>query len=352
MTDQSPINNNPSSDVNQDWTIDLFLAESPAPRLPEITKQLDEFLTHHVDASGRPTRPIVLITSGGTTIPLEKNCVRFIDNFSRGNRGAFSAEAFLAAGYAVIFLSRAGSAQPFVVDFQESLGVSSLADVFKLETDGSVCVAVDSHAELAQAARRATQVVQEGTFLQIQFTTLFEYLKYLEAISMALAPLGSSILFYLAAAVSDFFVPWRDLAEHKIQSSGGALHLTLQRVPKALGTLKSSWAPKAMIASFKLETDQMILLEKAKKAIIEYGVHMVVANELHTRKDVVYLVTPPLPSQVGKISTENNNIAGAAAMGQREDSEVETVNRPENDPVIENVLVSHVIAAHTRHMKR
>jgi hypothetical protein len=344
MTDQG-LNKNLSD--SQDWTIDSFLAEAPAPRLPEITKQLDTFLAHHLDVSGHPKRPIVLLTSGGTTIPLEKNCVRFIDNFSRGNRGAFSAEAFLDAGYAVIFLSRAGSAQPFVVDFQESLGVSSLADVFKLETDGSVCVAVDSHAELAQAAHRATQVVQEGTFLQIQFTTLFEYLKYLEAISTALAPLGSSILFYLAAAVSDFFVPWRDLAEHKIQSSGGALHLTLQRVPKALGTLKNVWAPQAMVVSFKLETDIALLIAKAKNAIVEYGVHMVVANELHTRKDIVYLVTPP-PSGTAKHSGAASS--GAGSKNEVDDS-VETVKRPENDPVIENALVEHVIAAHKRHMK-
>ena len=39
-----------------------------------------------------PNEPVVLVTSGGTTVPLEKNTVRFIDNFSRGERGAASAE--------------------------------------------------------------------------------------------------------------------------------------------------------------------------------------------------------------------------------------------------------------------
>lgn len=37
-------------------------------------------------------KPLVVITSGGTTVPLEKNTVRFIDNFSTGTRGATSAE--------------------------------------------------------------------------------------------------------------------------------------------------------------------------------------------------------------------------------------------------------------------
>jgi phosphopantothenate-cysteine ligase len=32
------------------------------------------------------------VTSGGTTVPLERQMVRFLDNFSAGTRGAISAE--------------------------------------------------------------------------------------------------------------------------------------------------------------------------------------------------------------------------------------------------------------------
>jgi phosphopantothenate-cysteine ligase len=56
---------------------------------------------------------IVCVTSGGTKVPLERNTVRFIDNFSSGSRGAYSAECFLAKGYRVIFLYRKGSIFPF-----------------------------------------------------------------------------------------------------------------------------------------------------------------------------------------------------------------------------------------------
>lgn len=45
--------------------------------------------------AGQLTRPIVCVTSGGTIVPLEQHCVRFIDNFSGGTRGALSAEQFL-----------------------------------------------------------------------------------------------------------------------------------------------------------------------------------------------------------------------------------------------------------------
>ena len=45
--------------------------------------------------AGKLQRPIVCVTSGGTCVPLERRCVRFIDNFSGGTRGALSTEQFL-----------------------------------------------------------------------------------------------------------------------------------------------------------------------------------------------------------------------------------------------------------------
>jgi phosphopantothenoylcysteine synthetase/decarboxylase len=92
-------------------------------------------------------------------------------------------------------------------------------------------------------------------------------------------------MFMLAAAVSDFYVPWGQLPEHKIQSADGALTLTLTNVPKCLGLLRQQWAPGAFFVSFKLETDEAILHRKAREAIAKYGVHAVVANLLQTRKD-------------------------------------------------------------------
>jgi phosphopantothenoylcysteine synthetase/decarboxylase len=97
--------------------------------------------------------------------------------------------------------------------------------------------------------------------------------------------LGAAVLFYLAAAVSDFYLPWHRLPEHKLQSAAGALQLEMSSVPKCLGLLRDSWAPNALHVSFKLETDSALLLQKAQGAIERYGVHLVVANMLDTRKD-------------------------------------------------------------------
>jgi phosphopantothenate-cysteine ligase len=57
---------------------------------------------------------IVCITSGGTSVPIERNTVRTIENFSSGERGAKSAEYFLKRGYKVVFLMRKYSKQPFL----------------------------------------------------------------------------------------------------------------------------------------------------------------------------------------------------------------------------------------------
>jgi len=62
--------------------------------------------------------PIIFITSGGTSVPLEKNAVHTIENFSTGTRGARSAEYFLKAGFPVIFFHRESSLTPFAIELQ------------------------------------------------------------------------------------------------------------------------------------------------------------------------------------------------------------------------------------------
>lgn len=46
----------------------------------------------NVSSGNSGSKRIVCVTSGGTTVPLEQRCVRFIDNFSSGHRGATSTE--------------------------------------------------------------------------------------------------------------------------------------------------------------------------------------------------------------------------------------------------------------------
>src|SRR5579871_3209207 len=78
-----------------------WFESNPAPKsLRQHATLVREFIDFHLDTSS--DRRIALVTSGGTTVPLENQTVRFIDNFSAGTRGATSAEYFLQEGYAVI----------------------------------------------------------------------------------------------------------------------------------------------------------------------------------------------------------------------------------------------------------
>ncbi|KAJ2809467.1 Phosphopantothenate--cysteine ligase cab2 [Coemansia guatemalensis] len=232
-------------------------------------------------------RPIALVTSGGTTVPLENNTVRFVDNFSAGTRGSASAEQLLALGYVVIFLYRENSLQPFNRHYSHS----AQGMLGYLTPDGKGGVKVkDEYASKVLVDLELCEKYK-AQLLQVTFTTLSDYLFLLREISLILAPLGTRSMFYLAAAVSDFFIPSHNMVEHKIQSGTGDLTLRMNQVPKFLRPLVKNWAPACFVVSFKLETDPNLLAPKAKYALEKYGHQIVVANLLNTRKWQVWLIT-------------------------------------------------------------
>ncbi len=99
------------------------------------------------------------------------------------------------------------------------------------------------------------------------------------------------MVLYLAAAVSDFYIPKSELPEHKIQSSKTGLELKLKPVPKCLGRIRSEWCPEAFIVSFKLETDIGILNLKCRSSLENYKQDVVVGNILDDRKNSVSVMT-------------------------------------------------------------
>jgi phosphopantothenate-cysteine ligase len=96
----------------EDWQ--QFFRENEAPKnLTQYEAEIKAFCLANKD------RLVILVTSGGTTIPFEKNTVRFIDNFSLGTRGSASTEHFLASDdTSVVFLNRTTSLKPFVRHFR------------------------------------------------------------------------------------------------------------------------------------------------------------------------------------------------------------------------------------------
>ncbi|KIJ61875.1 hypothetical protein HYDPIDRAFT_30944 [Hydnomerulius pinastri MD-312] len=149
-------------------------------------------------------------------------------------------------------------------------------------------------------------------------------------------------MYYLAAAVSDFFLPRQKLSEHKIQSGKGSLHIEMDQVPKILKPMVAEWAPGGYVVSFKLETDQTLLIPKARQALERYGHQVVIGNDLHHRKHRVVLVSPAR-SSLSNAKPNPDSIAGRAY----EESWIEIDSSPSAPPKeIEEDIVKELVARH------
>jgi phosphopantothenate---cysteine ligase (ATP) len=277
---------------------DEFLKETSLPKGFDIaTEQVATFCKDNVN------NKVILITGGGTLIPMEKNTVRFIDNFSTGTRAAACVEYFLENGYSVIHLNRVGCVEPFARHFCHGSGKKTLSCIqmeylSKMFGTGIETVNPDKKLakEIQQSATKAIKALKKykhysstNRLLAIEFESLADYIHLLRMVSVSMTVFDKNAIIFLAAAVSDFYVPASKMAEHKIQSADGRLHMDLEQVPKFLGDVKREWAKHSYVISFKLETDINILTKKALSAIDKYNVDLVVANELHTRYTKVIL---------------------------------------------------------------
>lgn len=323
----SPADRSVSVHTNNDY----FTSNPPPQTLHSHTTIAKAFIDEHLSFGRR----VVLVTSGGTTVPLENQTVRFIDNFSAGTRGATSAEYFLEAGYAVIFLHRQFSLLPYSRHYSHSR--NCFLDFMTEGANGEVVANKDYEEKMLDVLKRYQRAKKNNTLLLLSFTTVTDYLWQLKEIAISMNPLGRTALLYLAAAVSDFFVPKDRLAEHKIQSletapedktDGGnwehrevtrvpskKLVIDLDPVPKFLKSLVDGWAPQAMIVSFKLETDPSILIRKAQMALDRYSHHLVIGNLLSTRKWEVVFIAPNVPEHWIRVPMHRRIKSMSAASG-------------------------------------
>jgi len=184
-----------------------FRTQPPPPALENDIADVRAFVRRQRDLGSK----VVLVTSGGTTVPLELNVVRFLDNFSAGTRGATSAEYFLKAGYAVIFMHRQFSLQPFSRHYSHS--TNPFLDFLEIEPDSrgssdlpKITATPSKYDDLLQVLTAYKSVQQAGLLHTLTFVTVNDYLWLLRAVSQELSVLGRNALWYLAAAVSDFFL--------------------------------------------------------------------------------------------------------------------------------------------------
>ena len=374
----------------------VYFNEYPPPKaLPKHEALARAFIDLHVEANRR----VVLVTSGGTTVPLEAQTVRFIDNFSAGTRGATSAEYFLEQGYAVIFLHRQYSLLPYSRHYSHStncfLDFMDEAPPSNGSMDGSIIVRNEYQNQMRDVLRKYRYAKKNNILLLLPFTTVAEYMFELRTMAKLMNPLGPNALFYLAAAVSDFFIPRSRMAEHKIQSSeipanfrGNAvdsdeiytgeneneaprnskkLVINLDPVPKFLHRLVDGWAPDgSMVVSFKLETDPALLVYKARTALQRYAHHLVIGNMLSTRKWEVVFITPDAPYErwirVPK-SRRSKSISGAEDQvglaeikkgnaGQANDTSQPSSGIIEEGVEIESLIIPELVKLHEARIEK
>ncbi|KAI8626996.1 DFP-domain-containing protein [Xylariaceae sp. FL1651] len=359
-----------------------YFGSNPPPKaLPQHIAAAQEFISQHAATNRR----VVLVTSGGTTVPLEKQTVRFIDNFSAGTRGATSAEYFLESGYAVIFLHRQFSLLPYSRHYSHS--TDCFLDFMHEGDDGSVVANPAHQQKMLRVLRKYNAAKRQNLLLMLPFVTITDYLHELRAVAQLMRPLGPNGLLYLAAAVSDFFVPPERMAEHKIQSTDATdklrqqqqlqqgpttiigekrdqqkendedetfdnfdsspavprskrLIVDLDPVPKFLKNLVDGWAPEGMIVSFKLETDPAILVHKAKYSLNRYQHHLVIGNLLTTRKWEVVFVSPGrsdqwirVPIARRKKTLSGSGVEDLIGVAERNESGMVTEENISNEPM-------------------
>lgn len=294
--------------------VDAFFERTAEPKGFEAVRSSLHTFLESLDDSTR----LAFVTSGGTDVPLEKNTVRSIVNFSTGTRGALSAEHFLRQGYAVIFLTRRGSKAPFGIRLERALSSQSFHSHFfdllefqkgdnsEEQTRISLKLNQDTSKQLAEIKNFYNSV--RHLLLTIDFSTVHNYFFWLREISQSLNSIGNRALMYMAAAVSDFYIPESDMETHKIQSDVDGLTIQLSNTPKLLGLCRTSWASEAFFVSFKLETDESILSKKAKRAMEKYGMNAVVANLLHTRAFEVVVFSNDDEQKLNSSTVESQEI--------------------------------------------
>ncbi len=208
----------------------------------------------------------ILITSGGTKIPIDK--VRSITNMSNGTLGAKMATSALYYGHEVIFMKAEKSKSPMQVTID-------------LAKDG-LAAAENRFNEVKSCWNSMYQRYREHTY-----KTFEDY----QTMLPQLITLYKPDVIVLAAAVSDY-AP-KKVVDGKIRS-GNDLTIELQPLPKCISTVRLG-APDAFIIGFKLLVDSTHdeLINAARYSLETNDLDLVCANDLSTileGKHILYMV--------------------------------------------------------------
>lgn len=105
----------------------------------------------------------------------------------------------------MIFLHRQSSLQPYNRLYRRT--TDSFLDNVAEGPSGSVVVRSVDNDSLLRDLKRYHEIKEKRKLLLLPFSSVNDYLHSLRAVSRVMQPLGHDGLLYLAAAVSDFFIP-------------------------------------------------------------------------------------------------------------------------------------------------
>jgi len=415
-------------DDDDEVIVQSFVDAIPSHDRKALILELQSFVVRHASYH----RPIALVSSGGTAADLEVHSVRCLDNFSTGKRGAISVEELLKRGYAVIHLWRRGSASPYgrvlsqcimgasstpnqgisigslgklfaTGDVEEDQEDQLVQDVLDAQSNRNDYVNTPERSNNSDTTKRSLSslfrgsiklhrriinsiplrtalierqsAIEEGRILTIPFRSVEDYLAKLQLSSESLRDSQALAMFFLCAAVSDFYVPLAERSTHKIQSrdvpyknsndskmlskekENNCLKLKLWPVPKVMGLLRQKWAPDAFVCSFKLETEKGLLRKKAEDAVEKYGCHMIICNLLKTRHDQVWILAPAsMETLIDGVNTNNFNNTSNKCIGSNiesanwkvQDWPLQEISRPKSSEAdaLEAMIMERVVQTH------
>ena len=122
-------------------------------------------------------------------------------------------------------MHRQFSLQPFSRHYSHS--TNPFLDFLEIETNPGrspdppkITATPSKYDDLLEVLTAYKSVQQAGVLHTLTFVTVDDYLWLLRAISQELSILGRNALYYLAAAVSDFFLPREKMVRHSFLSVG------------------------------------------------------------------------------------------------------------------------------------
>lgn len=233
----------------------------------------------------------ILITSGGTTVPIDP--VRSITNTSTGRFGSALAAAALKAGMEVIYLTSHQGKSPFskTIDFYQSADWQDHIDE------------VEKLYQFSDTYRTA--------YREHRYHNFSEYAELLQKIIQSEQPK----IIMLAAAVSDYLVA--NYSDDKIRS-GESLHIQLEFAPKIIHSVRQS-SKGSFVIGFKLlvDAEDSELVQAAASIIRKHQLDLVVANDLLSMKRGAHEVLLVEPDGSYQKITQNIAIAVIANIVKR-----------------------------------